>query len=141
MSTPVRRSLYGRLAGDTTLSNLLGTAAPGYTKSIYDGEAPAGANYPLIILNLQSDVPTEAMQDPNALENHVWLIKGVDRSTSADTAEAIAARIKTLLNDAALSISGGTHLYLRKQAGVQYSEVTDGVSFKHRGALYRLVYE
>jgi hypothetical protein len=33
MSTAVRRALYGKLAGDTTLNNLLGTPATNYSKS------------------------------------------------------------------------------------------------------------
>jgi hypothetical protein len=42
------------------------------------------------------------MGDPDALEDDIWLVKGIDRGTTADTAEAIAARVKTLLNDATL---------------------------------------
>src|SRR5215207_9433098 len=116
MSTAIRRAIYGKMSGDTTLNNLLGTPATGYSKSIYYQEAPAGANYPLVIFNQQSGVPTEAFQNPSAFENDVWLVKGVDRSTSADTAEAIADRVKTLLNDTTLSISGGTLSYLRRQS-------------------------
>lgn len=141
MSTPVRRAIYGRLAGDTTLNNLLATPPSGWSKSIYHQEAPQGAQYPLIVFQKQSGVPTEAMTDPSALENDVWLVKCVDRATSADTAEAVAARVITLLNDATLSISGSTHLYLRRQSDVEYPETTDGVSYKHCGALFRLVYD
>lgn len=141
MSTPTRRGIYGKLAGDTTLNNLLGTPAPGYSKSIYHQEAPAGASYPLVIFQKQGGRPTEAMSDPSAMENDTWLVKAIDRSTSADTAEAIQARLATLLNDASLSISGSTLLYLRRQSDVEYPETTDGVSFKHAGSLFRLVYD
>jgi hypothetical protein len=141
VSTAVRRALYGRLSGDTTLSNLLGAPAPGFTKAIYHQVAPDNATFPFVLFNQQSGVPTEAFQAPSALETDVWLIKAVDRNTSADTAEAIAARVKTLLNDGALSISGGTLLYLRRQSDVQYPEVADGVQHRHCGALYRLVWQ
>jgi DNA-binding LytR/AlgR family response regulator len=100
----------GKLAGDTTLTNLLGT-------------------------------PTETMADPSALEDDIWLVKGIDRSTTADTAEAIAARVKTLLNDATLTISGATHLYLRRLSDVEYLETAEGVRYVHSGALFRLVYQ
>lgn len=139
MSTPVRRAIYGALAGDTTLNNLLGSPATGYSKSIYYQEAPAGAHFPFVIFNKQSGVPTEAFGDPDALENDVWLVKGIDKSTSADTAESIQARLKTLLNDASLSISGATLLYLRRQSDVEYPETADGVMYKHAGSLFRLV--
>lgn len=139
MSTAVRRALYGRLASDTTLNNLLGTPAAGYSKSIYHQEAPADASYPLVIFNRQSGTPTEAFTDPSALETDVWLFKGVDRNTSADNAEAVAARITALLNDATLSISGNSLLYLRRQSDLEYPETTDGVRYVHAGSLFRLV--
>jgi hypothetical protein len=141
LSTPVRRALYGKLAGDTTLTNMLGTPATGFSKAIYHAQAPAGASFPFIILNKQSGVPTETMSDPDALEDDIWLIRATDKNTTADTAEAIAARVKTLLNDATLTISGATHLYLRRQSDVEYLETTDGVRYAHAGSLYRLVYE
>jgi hypothetical protein len=61
MSTAVRRALYGKLAGDTTLNALLGTPATGYSKSIYHQEAPDGASLSisgstLLYLRRQSDV-------------------------------------------------------------------------------------
>jgi len=141
MSTPVRRAIYGRLASDTTLNNLLGTPASGYTKSIYHQQAPSIANYPLVIINKQTGNPTEAFGDPSALETDVWLIKAIDRNSSADTAEAIAARVTVLLNDAALSISGSTTLYLRRQSDLEYPETADGIAYKHAGSLFRLVFD
>lgn len=139
MSTPVRRALYGRMAGDTTLNNLLGTPANGYTKSIYHQQAPQGAGFPFVIFSKSSGVPTEAMGVPSALETDVWLVKAVAKDTSTDTAEAIQARLQALLNDATLSISGATLLYLRRQSDVEYPEVSEGVEYKHAGALWRLV--
>lgn len=139
MSTPVRRALYGRLAGDTTLNNLLGTPASGYSKSIYHQQAPPGAAFPFVIFSKSSGIPTEAFGDPDALDTDVWLVKAVDKDTSADDAEAIAARLQVLLNDASLSISGSTLLYLRRQSDVEYSEIEAGVQYAHVGSLYRLV--
>lgn len=141
MSTAVRRAIYGKLAGDTTLTNMLGTPAAGFSKSIYHGLAPDSAGYPLIVFQKQAGTPTEAFSDPSAYETDVWLVKAIDRSTSADTAEAIADRVKVLLNDAALSISGSTLMYLRRQSDVEYPELTDGVRFAHAGSLYRLVFD
>lgn len=141
MSTNVRRGVYGKLAGDTTLNALLGAPASGYSKAIYHNTAPAGASFPYVLFNKQSGVPTEAMTDPSAYETDVWLVKAVDKSTSADPAEAAAERVKTLLNDASLSISGASLLYLRRQSDVEYEEVTDGVRYQHVGSLYRLIFD
>lgn len=139
MSTPVRRALYGRMAGDTTLNSILGAPAAGYAKAIYHQQAPAGAPYPFVVFQKQSGNPTEAFTDPSAIDTDVWLVKAIDRSTSADQAEAAAARITALLNDAPLSISGMALLYLRRQSDVEYPEVTDGQTYQHVGSLFRLV--
>jgi hypothetical protein len=141
MSTAVRRAIYGKLSGDTTLSGMLGTPATGYAKGIYYQEAPAGAGFPFIIMNKQSGVPTETLTDPSALEADVWMIKAVDRATSADTAEAVQARVQALLNDAVLSIAGADHLYLRRESDLDYGEVANGVTYRHAGSLYRLIYD
>jgi hypothetical protein len=139
MSTAVRRALYGKLSGDTTLNTGLGTPPTGYSKSIYYEVAPEGAAYPLVIFAKSSSVPTEAFGDPSALENDIWLVKAISQDSSADTAETAQARIITLLNDASLSISGASLLYLRRQSDVDYSEVTDGTTYRHAGSLFRLV--
>ena len=141
MSTAVRRALYAKMSSDTTLSNMLGTAAPGFTKAIYHQQAPDNAAFPFVVFNKQDGRPVEAMSDPSAFENNIWMVKGVDRSPSADTVEAIAARLNALLNDGTLAISGGVLMYLRRQSDIEYPEVTDGEQFKHCGALYRLVYD
>jgi len=141
MSTPVRRAVYGKLAGDTTLNNLLGAPPSGYSKSIFHNTAPPGARYPYVLFNKQSGVPTEAFQDPSAFESDVWLVKAVGHDSTADPAEAAADRVKTLLNDATLSISGGTLMYLRRQSDVEFEEVTDGERYQHVGSLYRLIYD
>jgi hypothetical protein len=140
MSTASRRAIYGKLAGDTTLNNLLGTPATNYTKSIYYQEAPAGAAYPLVIFSKQSGYPTETFGVPSVMDTDTWLVKAVDRSPSADAAESIQARIATLLNDSALSISGASTLYLRRQSDQEYLEVTDGVRYQHAGMLFRFVF-
>jgi hypothetical protein len=139
VSTATRRAIYGKLAGDTTLNNLLGTPASGYSKSIYYQQVPQDANFPFVVFQKQAGTPTEAFGVPSALETEVWLVKGIDRGATSDTAEAIQARIAALLNDASLSISGSTLLYLRRQSDVEYPEVDDGVQYHHAGSSFRLV--
>lgn len=141
MSTPIRRAIYGKLAGDTTLTGMLASPPSGYSKNIWYQSAPEGTSFPYVILSKSSGVPTEAFHDPSAYETDVWQIKAVDRNTTADTAEAISARVQTLLNDANLSISGSTLLALRRQSDLDYLEVTDGDEYRHCGSLYRLVYD
>ena len=139
MSTPIRRSIYGKLAGDSTLTALLSPPPTGFSQSIFYQRAPQQAQPPYIIFQKQAGTPVEAFGDPDAFDRDVWLVKGVDRSTTADTVEAIQDRIKALLNDASLSISGATLCDLRRVSDVEYPEQTDGVEYKHAGSLFRLV--
>ncbi len=138
MSVAIRRGIYGKLAGDTTLTNLLGTAAPGYSKSIYYQQAPAGAGFPYVIFSKQSSVPTYAIS-ARMYDSDIWLIKAVDRSDTADTADNIASRLEALLTDAELSISGKTQLLLRRESDVDYPETTDGELYRHSGSTFRLI--
>lgn len=131
----------GKLASDTTLTGMLAIAAPNYSQAIYYLEAPEEATFPFVIFSKSSGVPTEAMGKPSAFETDVWMVKCVDLSSSADRAEAVAARIAVLLNDAALSISGANLMYLRRQSDVDYPELANGISYRHCGSLYRLVAE
>jgi hypothetical protein len=131
----------GKMAGDTTLNGLLAAPATGYSKAIYHKSAPSNAAFPFVIFNRQSGAPTYAMATVAAYETDVWLIKAVDKNTSADTAEAVAARLNTLLTDGVLSISGAVQLFLRRQSDVDYEETGDGVRYHHAGSLYRLLYE
>ncbi len=142
MSQAIRRSLYGKMAGDATLTAMLGTPATGYTQSIYHQEAPKNAGFPFIAFNLQAGVYAHAMQGgANAFEDDLWLIKGVDRSPSADIVDGIASRLEALLSDGLLTISGRTQMWLRPQQPVEYSEVLDGEMYRHSGRLFRLVHQ
>ena len=138
-TTATRRAIYGKLAGDRTLNALLGAAPTGYSKSIFYQLAPAGAAFPFVIFQRQSGTPTEAFTDPSAVETDVWMVKAVDKNSSADTAESIQARVAFLLNDAALSVSGASLMYVRRQSDIDYSELADGETYRHAGSLYRVV--
>jgi hypothetical protein len=128
------------MAGDTTLNNLLGTPPAGYSKSIYYERAPQGAAFPYVIFNKQAGTPRYAMGS-RAFDNDVWLIKGVDRSETADAVDNIAARLDALLTDGSISIASRTQLYLRRESDLNFPETTDGVNYRHAGSLYRLLYE
>lgn len=136
----IRRAIYGKLAGDSTLNALLGTPAPGFSKSIYYQQAPQGASFPYVIFNDQAQTPRFALAS-KAYDNDVWLIKGVDRSGTADPVDSIKDRLETLLTDATLSISGRTNIYLRPESAVGYPETTDGELYRHSGWNFRVLYD
>lgn len=140
MSVAVRRALYGKMSGDTTLTGYLATPPTGYSKSIFYEVAPSGADFPYVIFQKQAGTPRYSFA-ANAYDNEVWTIKGVHEGGSADTADNIASRLDALLTDGALSISGKTQLYLRRESDVDYAEVRDGVTYRHAGAMFRLIYQ
>lgn len=143
--TAIRRALYGKLAGDSTLNGLLATPPPsiGTAKSIFYGHAPDAASFPFVIFNKQSGTPVYANVSKPAYETDIWLFKAVDKNSTADPAEAISARLNTLLQDASLSIAGGdTVMWLRRDNdSPTFLEVVDGVTYVHSGSLYRLTFE
>lgn len=139
-TTSIRRAIYGKLAGDTTLNGLLGDPAPGYSKAIYYQIAPSGSEFPYVVFNKQAGTPMYVFRNGKpGYENEVWLVKAIDESRSADVAESVSARIDVLLGDASLTISGGSLMSLRRDSDVDYSELDSGVIYKHAGALYRVL--
>jgi hypothetical protein len=138
MSVPIRRALYGKLAGDTTLNNLLGTPAAGYSHSIYYQSAPPEASFPFVVFNKASSNPTYTLAT-NAMDTDVWTVKGVDRNTDTDPVENIASRLNVLLTDGTISISGKTQLYLRRDGDYDYSEDVKGQTYCHAGSEFRLI--
>lgn len=140
MSVAIRRAIYGKLAGDSTLTNQLATAPTGYSKSIYYEQAPEGAPFPYVIFSKQAGTPSYALKARN-FDNDIWLVKAVDRNNTADPVDNIASRLDALLTDGTLSISGRTQKYLRRESDVEYSEITDGVLYRHAGSNFRLIYE
>jgi hypothetical protein len=135
----IRRSLYGKMAGDTTLVAFLHAPPSGYSKSIYYQLAPETAAPPFVIFSQQSGTPVYAFSE-RAYDNDLWLVKAVDRGGSADVADDIHARLDDLLTDGALSISGRDQLYLRRESDVEYSETVGGDRYIHVGSLFRVIY-
>jgi len=136
--------LYGKLAGDSTLTNQLGTPAPGRTHGIYYQIAPADAGFPYVIFQKQAGTPTYTFKAGHAaIDTEVWLIKGVATTPGdpSDQADTISSRLDALLTDGTVTISGATQMYLRRESDVDYSEVNEGQEYKHSGALFRLLYE
>ena len=90
MSVAVRRALYGKMAGDSTLVGYLGTPPSGYSKSIYYQVAPDGAQFPFIVFSKQASTPRYAF-GARAYDTDVWLIKGVIRSSGpgGDSPDAV----------------------------------------------------
>ena len=142
----IRRAIYGKLAGDTTLNNLLHAPPTGLNKSIFHEQAPDAAEPPYVVFNQQAATRPYAMGG-QVTENEIWQIKAIVRQgdggtlSADDLAGTIADRLDALLTDSTLSISGGTATWFRQESTVRYSENPEGSPrILHRGGLFRLMY-
>ena len=124
-------ALYTKLAGGTALTNLLGGTA------IYQYLAPEGVSPPYVIYQRQSQVPINVLSGV-AIENAVYMVKGVTEGPSAVLAGSVAGAIDTLLQDQTLGTVTPT-LHLRRESSIDYVEADSGVRYAHRGATYRIM--
>lgn len=99
---------------------------------------PAGvsAAEPYLIFFEQADTDVYTLKQ-RAFQRHPYFIECVDRGSSAQRAQNILARVDALLNDAALSISGRTTMYLRREQTIERDEEVSGVTYQRVGASYQ----
>ena len=128
-NTAVRNAIFTKLS--TALTSLVGSR-------VYYQQAPTGATYPFAIFSKQSGTKTRAM-GANAFQSQVWLVKGVDRNTSATTVEAIAAAIDTALDLGTITVAGKTLADLHHVSDVDYLETSGDQEYRHSGGNYRVV--
>lgn len=134
MSVAVRRGLWAKMAADSTLTGLLGGTA------IYHAQAPENVSYPFVVFNKQSGVPIYAFSSTAAFENEIWTIKAVDCNTTSDRVDAIATELDALLTDGTITVTGATLAYLRRDSDVELTETSNGETYQHAGAQFRLIY-
>ncbi len=125
-------ALYTKLAGGTALTTLLGGTA------VYQYLAPEKTDPPYVIYQRMSQVPINVLAGA-AIESAAYMVKGVTEGPSAVLAGSVAGAIDTLLQDQTLTISGYTHLHLRRESSIDYVETDNGVRYSHRGAIYRIL--
>lgn len=128
----LRASMFTKLNGDSTLTALLAT-----TTSIYHRRAPNSAAFPFVVYAKQAGTPINFFAGA-PIANQVWMVKAVDRSTSASKAEDIDKRLNQLFTDPAMTLTDGTLLYMRRESDIDYEEGGDpDVVIHHVGGLYR----
>jgi hypothetical protein len=129
--------LYSKMAGDSTLTGLLGGTF------IYPGVAPPthNANQPWVVYWKQAGTPQYTLGKGHAFDTEVWTIKAVERNTTSARVDAIAARLDALLTDATLTITGKTTMGLWRESDVEFTETDGDEIYRHAGAMYRLIYQ
>ena len=129
---PVRAALYARLSGDAALTGLLSSPT-----AIYHQVAPQDAATPFVVFHRQAGDPIWQF-DGAHVQSDLWTCKAVDRGASASRAEDIAARIDAVLTDAPLAVAGRDLLAVYRESDVSYPETSDGDTYRHEGAQYRV---
>lgn len=129
---PVRSALYAKLTGTAAINSAV-------SGRIYFGLAPANATYPYIVFSKVSGAKTRAFQTPEAFKREVWLVKAVDRGSSANTAESVAALVDTALDGGTVTVSGKRLADLAHVSDVSYPEPDGDQLYHHSGANYAVV--
>lgn len=131
-TSAVDAAVLAALSGDATLLALM-------TDGVFWDVAPNGLTKFVIVSQV-------AHEDENAFsgrtfESILYLVKAVDRSAAGSDVKTAAARIDTLLQDVALTITGYAHSLTRRLERVRYTEVDDidlNIRWQHRGGRYEL---
>lgn len=127
-------ALNSRLTADLGTAGTLGTL--GIT-GVYRMQAPQGSVEPYVVYQQLAGVDSYTFNARDA-RSLVYLVKVVDVGPSGLRAAQAAERIDVLLTDKGLSLSGFTNLRLRRESDVEYTEVDNGKTYQHYGALFRV---
>jgi hypothetical protein len=134
VSTVIRQGIYEKLAATGGVTSLLAT-----TTSIYHGQAPPNAAYPLIVFWKQNPKLRTRVFGGVAFESEVWMVKAVDRNTTSNAAEAISEAVSTTLTNGTITVSGRTLQDLFPTGDLDYLETDGDQTYRHHGVLYRVV--
>ena len=132
-SAAIYAAVAATLTADATLMALM-------TDGVFRDVSPAGSTN-VVIISKQADERAYS-QSGMAYEDFTYLVKAVSKGTSGTRANQAAARIKVLLQDTTLTISGYSLMRISQSEGegaVEYQEVDPDDSdarWQHRGWLF-----
>lgn len=107
---------------------------------VYPDLAPEEATFPYVIVTSQSPAVDAYSFGGIVTETSIVLVKVVDQNTNPAPAEDARNRIQTVLQDANISLTGQTVLWLRRKSQFpEMAEVVEGITYIYRGALYDVI--
>ncbi|MDE2100089.1 MAG: hypothetical protein KGL39_22735 [Patescibacteria group bacterium] len=126
--------LYSTLSGDATMQGLIGNPA-----RVYSGLAPEGSAFPYIVLRFLAGPDTVAVGGVRIMTNPVYLVMGIDKSSSFATLASINAQIETLIGNQTGATSDTTILScVREQPYERADSDSAGNVYRYLGGRYRL---
>lgn len=123
--------LDATLRNDAILASLVGNR-------IYNMLAPPEAALPLIVWSYQGGADLMALGANRILANVLYQVKAIAQGFSFTTLRAIADRCDALLHGARGTVTGGFILSSVREQIVQFTEVEEGIPYRHLGGLYRI---
>lgn len=128
----VDAAIYSTLTSDSTLTGI----ATGGVWRMVAPENTVGVYVVFQLIGAQNDMHT--FQTDSRVVSLRYQIKAIERGYSASTARSAIARIDTLLNDAALSVSPYTLLQCRREAAIpdMLERLDNEEVYQHVGATY-----
>jgi len=130
----VKSAILTRLQTDSTITALVSTR-------IYPDVAPEGNTYPFIIVSAQQPPRGARVFQRVGFEESIFLVRGIDKSSSPKNAGAIARAIRTNLEGAALTITGYATRSVEWVSGIEYTSFEDGILYQHEGGFYFVMAE
>jgi hypothetical protein len=99
----------------------------------------AGAGYPMIVWQQQSPMAAiNALGAQYVDSEGLYLIKAIGETQSYSSLAAIARRIYVLFHAKEAAIAGGRILSSVREREFRMAELTEGVSYRHYGHLFRI---
>lgn len=126
--------LYASLTGDVELVGLLG----GDAKRIHSAGAPYGAVFPAVIYQFQGGADVRTADVRRVMGSLLYLVKAVGQGASFAPVNPLAARIDRVLDRRRGAGGDGLVLGCTREQPFSLAETSDGVSYRHRGGIYRL---
>lgn len=128
---------------DAVVAKLEASAAllAAFPDGVCFGVAPPGATQ-FVIVSLVIAEDEDVMGEADAgIQTHLYLVKAVDRSTSAVNVAAGAALIHELLQKTTLDIDGYHHMVTKRVEHVEYLEVDEDTDeqWQHCGGRYEVM--
>ena len=108
------------------------------TGGIWNTQVPQNVDPPWVVFQAVSkldDYPTFTIRGANAL----YMIKAVSDSPYPKEASAIDTLVDAVLQNAALSITGFSLLWCRRESDIYLTEARGGVNWTQTGGMWRIV--
>ena len=129
---PIEDAVIAKLRADATLDTL----APG---GVYLDVAKPGVSEPFVVVTLQAHQDADEQSGATAYETAFVWVKAVGQGTTRAAVSAAYARIHAVLQNATLTLTGGTSVDVHRTERIAYVEVDGPVRWQHSGGLYAVM--